>query len=130
MTAHQLATYRTVQTATADPGRLILLLLDGAIRLVHQAERALERQDVAAFAESEARAHAIVAELRQALNHDVGGALAANLDRLYAFMLRHLALGLARRDGRCLREVAALLGTLREGFRGAVEAGGGGPPRP
>jgi flagellar protein FliS len=118
----QLGAYQTIQTTTADPARRALLLFDGAIRFVRQASHALEHGDVAGFAHAESRAHAIIAELRQALDHEVGGELAANLDRLYDFMLRHLTQGLIKRDPNHLVEVSGLLQTIRTGFDEVIEA--------
>jgi flagellar protein FliS len=118
----RLAAYQTVQTTTADPGRLVLMLLDGATRFLHQAGRALDRGDVTAFAESVCRAHAIIAELSGALDREAGGEVAANLARLYDFMLWHLNAGMSARSRRHLDDVLRPLAALRAGFEGAVQA--------
>lgn len=122
--------YRQVHVTTASPGSLVLQLLDGAIRFVRQATRALDRDDIAGFARAESRAHAIVAELRQALDHEIGGEVARNLDRLYDFILRHLSAGLAQRDRGHLAAVDGLLSTIRDGFAGAIDAPGAGTRPP
>ena len=111
-----------MQTITAEPDRLVLMLLDGAMRFLRQADRALEQGNGTAFAERVCRAHAIVAELSSALDREGGGEVAANLDRLYDFMLRHLTAGMGARSRRHLDEVLRPLAELREGFQGAMEA--------
>ena len=122
MRSAQISAYQTIDTTTADPAQLVLRLLDGAVRFLRQALRGLDRGDVAVFAQGQSRAHAVIAELRSALDHDRGGEIAANLDRLYDFMLRHLTVGLLQKDRTRLEGVATLLVTLREGFDGAAGA--------
>jgi flagellar protein FliS len=115
-----LGAYRTVEVTTADPGRLVLLLFDGAIRFLHAAGTALDRGHTAEFARALSRAHAIIGALSASLDHDVGGELAANLARLYSFMLLHLTQGLLAKSRRHVDEALHLLQTLREGFEGAL----------
>ncbi len=125
----QLATYQTIETLTADPARLVVMLFDGATRRLRQAQGALERGDIGRFAEGVARAHAIIAELSTALDREAGGPVAENLSRLYAFMLRHLTEGLARKSPAHLADVLRPLQELRQGFLEAVETSrhGGSP---
>src|SRR5262245_26257093 len=124
MVAEQYAAYANVQTMTADPDRVIILLFDGAARFLRQAKEGLDRGDFAAFAYKLSRAHAIIAELSGSLNREVGGELAANLGRLYDFMLRHLTEGLCAKSGGHVTRVVDLLRELREGFAGAIQAAG------
>jgi flagellar protein FliS len=120
----QVGAYQAVQATTAEPGQLVLLLFDGAVRFLTRAQRRLEAGDVAQFAQSIARAQAILAELRSSLNHEQGGEVAENLERLYEFMQRHLSLGLISRSGTHVEQVLRPLQTIREGFQAAV---GGSP---
>lgn len=120
----QIAAYETVQTITADPPRLVLRLYDGAERFLLQALRALAANDLGRYCESVARAHAIIVELSTSLDRDRGGDVAANLSRLYGFMLRHLTSGLIERSPTHIEEVLGPLRQVREGFEGAVEVHG------
>ena len=113
-----------VATTTADPARLVVLLFDGAITFLRQAEENLERGDVATFAARVSRAQAIIAELTDSLDREAAGDIGANLGRLYDFMASHLTRGLISRDGGPVQEVIALLRELREGFEGALNAQG------
>src|SRR5215470_7962220 len=114
------AVYETVQTSTADRPGLLLLLFDGADRFLRLSLEGLERGDAHDFAYPLTRAHAIIAELSNALDHEVGGELAANLGRLYDFMLRHLTAGLVARNGEHVARVRDLLRELRHAFVQAV----------
>jgi flagellar protein FliS len=118
----QHAAYETVATTTADPARVILLLFDGAARFLRQAQEGLDRGEAGAFAYPLSRAHAIIAELSNSLDRDRGGEAAANLGRLYDFMLRHLTQGLVSRSRTHLVQVLDLLQQLRDGFEGAAQA--------
>lgn len=115
-----LEAYQAVQTETADPPELVLMLFDGAIRFLRQAGRALERRDLGRFGESAARAFAIVNELLTMLDHEAGGEIAASLGRVYAFILRRLHQAIVERDRRGLVEVLVPLQSLREAFTGAT----------
>ena len=117
-----LAAYETVQTTTADPARLTLLLFDGAARFLSQSKEGLDRGEPGAFAYPLSRAHAIIAELAGSLDYDQGGELALNLGRLYAFMLRHLTEGLVAKSGSHVSRVLALLQEIRAGFEQAIQA--------
>jgi flagellar secretion chaperone FliS len=121
--------YANVQTATADPARLVLLMFDGAIRFLRRALKGLEAGHAGEFAENLSRAHAIIAELDGSLDQEVGGAIAVNLARLYEFMLLHLTRGLIARDRSHVERVLGLLETLKSAFDGAVEAQGREPVR-
>ena len=111
--------YQSVATITADPARLVVLLFDGAITYLLQADESLDRGDVPAFATRISRAQAIIAELTDSLDRDGAGDIGPNLGRLYDFMASHLTRGLLARDGGPVGEVIALLRELREGFEGA-----------
>jgi flagellar protein FliS len=116
----QTSAYHNIQTITADPGRLVLMLYDGATVYLRRALRALERGDTAGFAQALSGANGIVAELSTSLDHDIGGEVAANLARLYGFMLRHLSEALVGRRRDNVEQVLGILETLRDAFDGAI----------
>lgn len=118
----QIGAYQNVQVATADPASTILLLYDGALRFLRQALQGLEQKDAAQFASSLSRAHAIIGELSDSLDHEVGGAIADNLAGLYTFVLGHLTQGLIAKSAGHLEDVLEILQTLRDGFEGAAQA--------
>jgi flagellar protein FliS len=116
----QTAAYQNIQTITADPGRLVLMLYDGATVYLRRALRALEQGDTAAFGQALSGANGIIGELSTSLDHEVGGEVAANLARLYGFMLRHLSEALIGRRRDNVEQVLGILETLRDAFDGAI----------
>ena len=90
-----------------------------------RAARHLERRETAAKGEQCGRAIAILEGLKDALNHEAGGQVAHNLERLYEYMIRRLLSANAANEGKGFGEVAALTAEIRAGWR-AIE----GVPRP
>jgi flagellar protein FliS len=119
MAGSPLGAYASVSIETADPGTLVVLLFDGALRFLARGRRAVTGGNPADFAYAVTRAHAIVAELSNVLDRDTGGEVADSLHRLYDFMLRHLTEGLAHRSGVHLDRVTTILQTLRDAFDAA-----------
>lgn len=115
--ANLLATYRSVAThggvAAADPHRLTLMLMDGALERISAAKGNLANGRRAEKCALIQRAIDIVHELRASLDLAAGGELAANLDSLYDYMVRQLAKANAEDRAGILEEVARLLGEIR-----------------
>ncbi|MCG8432435.1 MAG: flagellar export chaperone FliS [Gammaproteobacteria bacterium] len=110
----QAATHGKV--AEADPNKLILLLLDGAIERIHVAKGHLQRKAVAKKGEYIGRSVSIIDALRASLDKDQGGEIAANLDNLYDYMCRRLLAANLENRPEYLDEVADLLEQLRAGW--------------
>jgi flagellar protein FliS len=116
----RIASYQSVAIATASPGKLILLLLDGAIRFLHQARESFELKGVRARQEAVhnnlLRAQNIISELQRCLNLREGGDFAVNMFRLYDFMNTRLMEANARKEPENLAVVLRLLGEIREAW--------------
>lgn len=93
---------------------------EGAITYLREAERRLRAGDGVNARQSQADAFAIITDLMSTVSHQVGGAIGANLHRLYAFMLQHLSEGNTRRDPQYFNDVAWLLTVLYDAFAQAV----------
>ncbi|CUS47194.1 MAG: flagellar export chaperone FliS [Idiomarinaceae bacterium HL-53] len=89
-----LKAYQTVgvsnQAATADPHRVIQMLLQGALEKMAYAKGAIERKNHEEKARHLTKAVAIVSALQSALNLDVKADVANNLYDLYAFIMDQL----------------------------------------
>ena len=110
------AAYRESSILTAPPERLVVMLYDGARRFLYQAAIAMREER---HAESDARlrrAELIIEELLATLDLEAGGEIAANLQGLYVFFLRHLSEARGERDADKLDWVNAQLGELRESW--------------
>ncbi len=113
--------YQNNQVTTASPEQLLIMLYDGAIRFVRQAQEAMAAGERVRKLESISKALAIVAELANTLDHKVGGEIAENLDALYHFMIRELTQANLKNDAEKLKVVDALLADLRETWMQAIE---------
>jgi flagellar protein FliS len=98
--------------AAADPHRLILLLLDGALSRIAQARACNERAQRHDRNRHLERAVAMVGELRASLDL-TQGPLARNLDDLYEFVSRQLLLGQLSNDPQMLGGAASILQEIR-----------------
>ena len=112
--------YEHARITTADRGRLLLMLYEGGIDFLREGERRMRQGDDVKARYYQAKAFNIVTELMNTLDHQVGGEIAANLSRLYAFMLHHLSEGNARQAPQHFADVAHLLAILHDAFAQAV----------
>ena len=78
--------YQETEVQTIGPEKLIVLLYEGLVRYLNQARAALVTRDMAAKARQINNAQAVVLELRNALDHEAGGAIAGNLAALYNYI--------------------------------------------
>ncbi|MCX7946176.1 MAG: flagellar export chaperone FliS [Hydrogenophilus sp.] len=108
--------------AQADPHTLILMLFDGALQRIAEAEVAIEQRNVPKRAEALEKATAIVRDgLRGSLDLDAGGELAERLVSLYDYILERLQHAALLNSIAPLEEATSLLRTLREAWA-AIEA--------
>ena len=115
--------YQQNDVLTATPGRLVVLLYDGAGRFLRRAATAMRAGNVQATNTSLQRAEAIIDELLTTLDFDRGGEIAASLRDLYLFCQRHLNEARIERDADKIDVVAELLGELREAWAQIDHAG-------
>ena len=100
----------------ASPYRLIQMLFEAALGRIAAARGHLERGEIAAKGVAIGKAISIVAGLRKSLNHEAGGEIAANLERLYDYYERRLLEANTSNDPRLLDEVARLLGEIKHAW--------------
>lgn len=99
--------------AAADPHRLTLMLMDGALERIAAARGCIENGALAQKAQLIHRSVAIVEELRTSLDLKTGGELAANLHALYEYMTRQLLSASLSNRKEALDEVMRLLREIR-----------------
>jgi flagellar protein FliS len=104
--------YRRVEAESRSPLELVVMLYDGALRFLAEAREAHGRRDLIARGNALSRALAIIAELQSTLNLNEGGAVAAELDRLYSYITWRLMDVNTKQDGTALDEAHKLLSTL------------------
>jgi flagellar protein FliS len=115
--------YQQAQFQTVDRGQLLLMMFDGGERFLSQAEHRLSGGDVPGFLQALGRGQAIIAELLSTLDHQRGGEIARNLDRLYRFMLDHLLEANVAKSGRQVGQVRRILGIIAGAYREVLRNG-------
>ncbi|HEX2100303.1 MAG TPA: flagellar export chaperone FliS [Candidatus Synoicihabitans sp.] len=113
--------YQAQSILTASPGQLVLLMYDGVLRFLAQARAgfSLPSEDTRRIAQINTallRAQAVLAELQANLDHEAGGEIAKNLDRLYDYHVRRLLEANLRKDENIVAEVERLVRELRDGW--------------
>ena len=112
--------YQSVNTQAraieADPHRLIQMLIEGGLTRLAQARGAMERGQTALKGELIGKAIGIVGGLRQGLDIEKGGELAANLDSLYEYMTTRLMSANLKKDVAIIEEIAQLLREVKSGW--------------
>lgn len=130
----QNSAYRKTQIETASPEALILMLYDGAIRFIGQAELAFEDKNIEQISNLLLRIQAIFTELLTALDKEKGGEIAVNLERLYVFFLEKLSDANVKKDPKPLLEIKPLIIDLRNTWEQAMQkhqsSASVTPPRP
>ena len=115
-----LATYNSVSVhgsvASADPHRLVQMLLDAATERMLSARGCIERGETSRKAKLLHSCVTLIAELRGSLNMAEGGPLAQNLSSLYEYMARRLMLANVQNDIGPVNEVLSLLNEIRSAW--------------
>ncbi|SEE46160.1 flagellar export chaperone FliS [Pseudomonas anguilliseptica] len=117
--------YQTVNTQAqaieASPHRLIQMLMEGGLTRLAQARGAMERNQIALKGELISKAIGIIGGLREGLNLEQGGEVAANLDSLYEYMTSRLIDANVQNELAPLDEVAGLLRNVKAGWDAIAE---------
>lgn len=111
-----------VQTGveSATPHRLILMLMQGALDKISIANGFLRENMNKEKGESISTAISIIGGLRDSLDHDAGGDIAANLESLYEYMTFRLMEANLHNDASILDEVHKLLSEIKGAWQ-AIE---------
>ena len=102
--------------ANADPHKLTLMLLQGALDRIAYAKGAMERKELQEKATFISKATAIIIRLRDTLDVKVGGEVAENMFALYEFMIEKLNEAHVNNDIKLLDEVSSLLSPIRDAW--------------
>jgi flagellar protein FliS len=118
--------YKKTQIDTADQGKLIVMLYDGAIRAVNKAIELMPKKEIEEIHNSIIKAQEIVMELTSSLNMDIGE-ISEKLFSIYMYMNNKLTEANVKKDIAPLKEVKNHLEKLREAWEAAAkkEAGSG-----
>lgn len=108
----------TSEVEGADPHRLIQMLMEGALTRMSQAKNMIEEKNYEGKAKLLGRVMDIIATLQSSLDHDNGGEISSNLERLYDYMNRRLLEASSANDVSMVDEVMKLLLEVKSGWDG------------
>lgn len=109
--------YRETDVHSMSREKVIVLLYEKIVGNLNEARAAIERGDRVAMTQRANHSQHIISELRNALDHSIGGDISRNLEALYDFMFhQHLEL-IVDQDvvhiENCLRVISPLLEAWR-----------------
>ncbi len=100
----------------ADPHTLITMLLQGALDRVATAKGAVINKQLQIKGESISKAMNIVIHLRGCLNMESGGDVAANLDKVYEYIVQCLFHATTGNDPDIFDDIALHLRNIKSGW--------------
>ena len=106
----------TAEVAYASPHRLVQMLMEGALDRIAAAKGQVARRDYEGKSRNISWAVSIVKGLRNSLDHEQGGEIAANLDDIYDYLCRRLMEANSENAVAALEEVSGLLGEIKAGW--------------
>lgn len=113
--------YQDTQITTATPEKILLMLYDGAINFTRIARERMEQGDVAGKAKFIGKGLAIVTELMNTLNHDVGGEISQRLEQLYIYIIDEYTAANVNNSVKSLDNALRILTILRDTWAEAVD---------
>jgi flagellar secretion chaperone FliS len=113
--------YARTQNETASKERLMVLLLQAALRHMHTGARHFEAKRNAEAIAATAKAQDIVSELLSTLDPRRAPELCEQLTAIYTFVLGRLVRGLTNRDAKPLQEAARAFAPIAQAFAEAVQ---------
>jgi flagellar protein FliS len=120
--------YRQIATQTAPPGQLVLMLYDGAIRILERALTGFQAEDPAernsVVHNNLQRAQEIIRELNMSLNMEQGGECAATLRKLYDYFEDRLWQSNLKKRTEGIEEVIRHIKVLRDAWAAMLQNNG------
>lgn len=120
--------YFQTQVSTTSQGELLLMLYDGAVKFLRQAQDKINEKDYAQKGILISKALDVIAELDGSLNVQKGGEIAQNLHNLYFYCNTRLLLANMNMDNALIDEVIKILSGLRSAYAEIIEKQSGVQP--
>ena len=114
--------YLMRQLMSASPPRLVAMLYDRAVFLLTEAVDAINDNDIERRWRANQKATEVICHLWETLDMEKGGEVAANLNKLYGFMLRRLLAVDMENSAKAAQEVIQLLEPLRRSWHETANA--------
>jgi len=113
--------YQNIQVSTSNPEKILIMLYDGAINFTKVAIVKLASNDRAGKGLYISKAQAIVAELMNTLNHEVGGEISRQLEQLYTYLIDELIAANIKNAPEHLENAVRIMTTMRDTWVEAAE---------
>nr|WP_300095269.1 flagellar export chaperone FliS [Sedimentibacter sp.] len=111
--------YKQNSIYTASPEELTLMLYNGLVKFLMQAQAACEKKEIEKTHNSIKRAQDILTEFRETLDRKYP--IAENLDALYDYMYRRLVDANIAKDAEIVDEVLGIAKELRDTWSQAIK---------
>ena len=118
--AKELARYGVVKVTTCSAGQLLVMLYDGLLRFLSEAEVAMGARDPAKAGARIGRSLAILEQLLFGLNREALPSLCDKLAPLYEFCSARITLANLHQDPTKIADVIRILTPLRDAWKVAV----------
>jgi len=117
----KVGSYQKTSIQTASKEELILMLYNGAIKYTHNSIEFLDQKNFPDASKSICRAQAIIVELLNSLNFEVGGEIAKNLEYLYSIMVDNLTVSNFEHTVEPLKLNVQILDKLKTAWEGVLQ---------
>lgn len=107
--------------ASADPHKITLMLMQGALDRMAYGKGCIERKDFEGKAEHLSRVSAILINLRDTLDREVGGEVSENLYSLYEYIIGRITDANIQNDLKIMDEVINLLLPIKNAWASIPE---------
>ncbi|MDH4221052.1 MAG: flagellar export chaperone FliS [Candidatus Aminicenantes bacterium] len=111
--------YKDTEISTANQGKLIIMLYEGALRFLKIANDNMSHKSYDVVNTNIIKAQDIITELMLSLNMEAGGEIAENLFSLYVYLKKRLIEGNIKKDSAILKEVMGHLEKLKSAWEEA-----------
>jgi len=116
-----IARYKSVEVTTTEPGRLLVMTLEAAMRFAREAEEAAQCGDRVRARQRVRSVHAIVEHLAASLDPRIAPELCKNLLAVYSYCMGELLAYSPTAEAPQLKHVQRALAPIVDAFRVAVE---------
>jgi len=116
MYRQQASFYKQREIQTASPGKIVVMLYDGALKNLNIAKDAYQNKNFEQKSRALTKVSDIVTELMGSLNFDKGGEIADRLQSLYVYILQKVVDADINKNMEALDESRRILSELRDAF--------------
>ena len=120
--SYGLRSYQQTRTKAASREDILIMLYEGAIRFLERSIGEFENGKLGDHKTYLSRGRAIVEEFQNTLDWESGGEITIQLNDLYTHILDGLTEANMKQDMEPVRRAIIILGTLLDGWRGAVKS--------